>query len=78
MQFHDYNVKANKKLTPKEDNVIKWHTQAGGITTSLKVKIYFTLPELSKTQNLAWNCHVDDSAKGRYDMILGGYLLEYL
>ena len=32
---------------PKEDNLIKWNTQAGKITTNLKVKIYFTLPELS-------------------------------
>ena len=24
---------------------------------------------------MTWNCHVDDSAKGRYDMILGRNLL---
>ena len=24
---------------------MKWHTQAGNITTTLKFKIYFTLPE---------------------------------
>ena len=25
-----------------------------------------------------WNCHVDESDKGRYDMILGRYLLTSL
>ena len=50
---------------------MQWHTQGGSITTNIKVKIYFTLPELSATEILTWNCYVDDSAKGRYDMILG-------
>ena len=27
---------------------------------------------------MTWNCHIDDSAKGRYDMILGRDLLIYL
>ena len=47
------------------------HTKAGSITTNIKVKRYFTLPELSTTKTVTWNCHVDESAKGRYDMILG-------
>ena len=25
-----------------------------------------------------WNCHVDESVKGRYDMIVGRYLLTEL
>ena len=45
--------------------------QAGNITTNLKVKIYFNLPENSAPKIVMWDCHVDDSAKGRYDMILG-------
>ena len=32
-----------KKLKAKEYAVIQWHTQAGNITTNLKVQIYFTL-----------------------------------
>ena len=28
------------------------------------------LPEFSATNNLTWKCHVDDSAEGRYEMIL--------
>ena len=51
-----------------------WHTQAGNITTNLKVGVYFTLPTISATNVLTWKCHVDDSAKGGYDMILGIYL----
>ena len=57
------------KLNPKKDNVVQWHMQAGNITTNHKVKIYFTLPELSATKIVTWNWHVDDSAKGMCDMI---------
>ena len=53
---------------------MKWHTQAGSITTNLKLNIDFTLPELSATKIVTWNCHVDDSAKGIYDIILGRYI----
>ena len=49
---------------------MKWYTQAGKTTTNLKVKIDFSLPGLSATKTVTWNFHVDDSAKGRYDMIL--------
>ena len=54
------------------------HTQAGNITTNLKVKLYFTLPELITAKIVMWNCHVDDSAKGRNDMILGRDILTYI
>ena len=51
------------------------HTQAGKITTNLKVIIDFNLTELSATKIVIWNCHVDESTDGRYDMILGGDIL---
>ena len=54
---------------------MQWHTQAGSISTNMKVKIDFTLPELSTTKIVTWKFHVDDSDKGRYDIILGRYLL---
>ena len=57
---------------------MQWHTQAGSITTNINVKIEFTLPELSETNVVTCNCHVYDSAKGRYDIILGRYLLTTL
>ena len=47
------------------------HTQSGCIITNIKVKIYFTLTELSATEIVTWNCHVNDSDQGRYDIILG-------
>ena len=37
------------KITPKKEDVMQWHTQAGKITTNLKVNIDFTLPEISVT-----------------------------
>ena len=46
--------------------------------TNIKVKIDFTLPEISAMNVVMWKCHVDDSAKGRYDMILGQDILTWL
>ena len=45
--------------------------QAVHITTHMKVKINVTLPELSVAKILTCNFHVNVSAKGRYDIILG-------
>ena len=42
-----------------------WSTQAGNITTNLKVQVYFALPALVAMTVVTWRCHVDDSAKGR-------------
>ena len=63
------------KMHPEKYAPMQWHTQAGNVTTNLEVKIDFTLPALSATNVVTWNCHVDESVKGRYDMILGQYLL---
>ena len=38
----------------------------------------FNLPSLSATNVMTWKCHVDESAKGRYDMILGRDILTEL
>ena len=46
--------------------------------TNIKVKVDFTLPTLSATNVVTWIYHVDESSKGRYDMILGQYLLTEL
>ena len=67
-----------EKLNPIKGDVVQWHTQAGNITTNLRVKIDFTLPKLSATDFLTWNFHVDDSSKGRYDNFLGKELLAKL
>ena len=63
------------KLYPDKDAVMQWHTQAVNITTNLKVKVDFISPALSATNVVTWKYHVDDSAKGIYDMILGRYQL---
>ena len=63
-----------KKIFPDKDTPIQWQTQAGNITTNLKVKFYFTLPALSATNVVMWKYHVDGYTKGRYDMILGSDL----
>ena len=48
---------------------------SGSITSHINYKIDFALTKLSATKIVTWNCHVDDYAKGRYDMILGRDLL---
>ena len=53
---------------------MQWHMQEVSNNTNLKVDIYYTLPELSVTKIVTWYFHVDDSTKGRYDMILRRYL----
>ena len=57
---------------------MQWNTQAGNITTNLNFNIDFTLLALSTTNVVTWDFHVNDSAKGRYDIILGRYLLTEL
>ena len=54
---------------------MRWHMQAVNITSDIKVKVYFTLPALSAMNLMTWKCHVDDSAKGRHDIILGQDIL---
>ena len=58
--------------------MIQWHTQAGNITTNLKVTIDFTLPARSAEDVVTWKCHMDESTKGRCDMILGQDILTEL
>ena len=57
---------------------MKWHTQAVKITTNIRVGIYFTLPEISATKIVTWNFQADESAKRKYGMILGRYILTEL
>ena len=63
------------RLSPEKDAVMQWHNKARNITTNLNVDIYFSLTALSATNVVTWKCHVDDSAKVRYDRILGTDLL---
>ena len=51
------------------------YMQARNINTNLKAKVDFTLTTLRVMNVVTWKCHVDDSTKGRYDMILGRELL---
>ena len=55
--------------------MMQWNTQAGNITTNIKVGVDFTLPAISANNSVIWKCRVDDSAKGRCDMFLGRYIL---
>ena len=54
---------------------MQWHTQAGNITTNIKVDVDFTLTEISATNVMTYKWHVDDSYKGGYNIILGMDLL---
>ena len=44
----------------------------------MRVTIYFTLLEIRATKIMTWDCHVDNSVKGSYDVILGKDILTAL
>ena len=54
---------------------MQWNMQSGNINNNPKVKYIFSLFELSATKTVMWNCHLDDSSKGMYEIILGRYIL---
>ena len=54
---------------------MQWKTQAGNITTNLKVKIFLTIPEFSATKKVTWLFNVDDSTKSKYIIVSGRYIL---
>ena len=56
------------KLGLEKDSLVQWNTQAGNITTNLKVDVYFTLPVLRSTYVVTWKCKMDESTEGRYNM----------
>ena len=62
------------KIRTKEDIVMQWKTQAGNITTNLKVKIFLTIPEFSATKKVTWLFNVDDSTKSKYIIVSGRYI----
>ena len=75
MQFQDSGENSNKTINPKEYSVMQWQMKACNVTTNIKVKIYFTFPELGARKHLVWNFHVDEFAKRRYGVVLGRDIL---
>ena len=71
-------VRLAEELKPEKYDVMQRHTQAGNINTNIEVKVNFTLPTLSATNDVTWKCHIYDSSKGRYNMSLGRDLLKEL
>ena len=57
---------------------MQWHTQAGNITTNLKVKLDFTLSKLSAKNVMTWKFYVDEYDMSVHDMILGQDILTEL
>ena len=57
---------------------MQWHLQARNITIDIRVRINLNTPALIVTSVVTWNCHLDESAKGRHDMILGRDILTEL
>ena len=52
-----------------------WEAQSGKFTTQKKASIEFCLPEFSVTMIVTWECHVNESTIGIYNVILGRDLL---
>ena len=50
----------------------------GKFTTNIKIEVELILIELSAAKIMMWNCHVNESAKNRYDTVLVKYLLTVL
>ena len=71
MYLHNCNGRSSQKLLPDKVALMQWHMQARNITTNITVKVDFILPALRSKHSMTCNCHVDDSAKGTYYMILG-------
>ena len=53
----------------------QWKMQADDIKTNNRIKVCFCLTKLSRMKMVTWEFHVGDSAKNRYNMILGRDLL---
>ena len=68
-------IRLTPKLKTKKYTFMKWNMQTGNITTNTKVKIYLILPKFSAAKIVNQECHIDDSVKGIYDMILVKYIL---
>ena len=64
-----------EKINPKKICCDKKAYTGVNITTNINVKIFSTLNNISAMKIVTWNFHVDDSSKGRYDMILVRNLL---
>ena len=65
-------------LRVSEYAVKQQYTQAGNITTNIKVQVYSTLPKLSATNVVTCKYHIDESTKGRYNMSWRRDLLTYI
>ena len=58
--------------------MMQWKMQPSIIKMNQKVRIDFTLPEISVTQMMTRNYHMNAYNKIRYDMILGRDILSSL
>ena len=67
--------KLTSKLKTTETDKTMWEAQSREFTTWKKVNVEFCLSGFSATKIVMWKFHVDESTYGRYDMILGRYLL---
>ena len=54
---------------------MQWHIQDDNITTKIEFEVDFALSALIATNFVTWKFHVDEFAKGRYDIMVGQYLL---
>jgi hypothetical protein len=55
-----------------------WNTAAGKMSTHGKVRVTFTLPELSPSASVDTTVHAHDGHLSQYDMIIGRDLLKDL
>jgi Aspartyl protease len=66
------------RLRIKPDQATVWNTAGGKMSTHGKVRVTFTLPELSPSASVDTTVHVHDRHLSQYNMIIGRYLLKDL
>ena len=68
-------VNMMSKIKPNKDISTQWQTQPEIFMIDKKVKVDFYLPQFSAIKSVTWECHVDETTKGRYYIILSRDLL---
>jgi hypothetical protein len=66
-----------KLCLKQQQDLLKWKTAAGELSTNYQVNIEFSLPELHESGMVQWTVHAAKTC-GIYDLILGRDIMQEL